>query len=274
MTEGRVTELRLHGLGLTGAIPLELSQLTNLQLLRLEENALSGCIPALLQEIQDNDLNLLRLSLCDESGQFPEHPADRAVLLAFYEATGGGSDWTGDNWGSDEPIGTWQGVITDEEGRVTELRLHGLGLTGIDSPELSQLNNLQSLNLGGNQLTGSIPTELNQLNNLQFLGLHGNQLTGSIPAELGQLTNLGLLILDDNQLTGSIPPELAQLTNLGVLALLDNQLTGSIPPELAQLTNLQWLVLGGNNFSGCIPASLQAVQNNDLDQLELSVCDG
>ena len=52
----------------------------------------------------------------------------RAVLIAFYAATGGGSDWTGDNWGSAEPIGTWQGVTTDEEGRVTDLDLRELGL--------------------------------------------------------------------------------------------------------------------------------------------------
>ena len=35
---------------------------------------------------------------------------DREILIAFYKATGGGSAWTGDNWGSDEPIGTWEGV--------------------------------------------------------------------------------------------------------------------------------------------------------------------
>ena len=40
--------------------------------------------------------------------------------MAFYSAIGGGSDWTGNNWGSDEPIGNWEGVSTNDEGRVTQ----------------------------------------------------------------------------------------------------------------------------------------------------------
>ena len=247
--EGRVIRLELSGLGLTGAIPAELAQLTNLQLLYLGNNNLSGCIPASLQTIQTNDLDRLGLSPCDASGQPPSgHPADRAVLLDFYAATGGGSAWTGDNWGSDEPISTWQGVTLDEEGRVIRLWLFNLGLTG------------------------AIPPELGQLTNLQTLGLFLNQLTGAIPSELGQLSNLEFLALDINQLTGAIPTELGQLTNLQTLGLRRNQLTGAIPPELGQLTNLQELYLGGNNFSGCIPAGLQEIETNDLDQLELSPC--
>ena len=94
---------------------------------------------------------------------------DRAILIAFYKATGGGSAWTGDNWGSDEPIGTWEGVRTNAEGRVTRL------------------------SLSRSQLSGSIPSELGQLTNLTWLDLSESQLSGSIPSELGQLTNLILL---------------------------------------------------------------------------------
>ena len=81
----------------------------------------------------------------EPDGQLPGHPADRAVLLAFYAATGGGSAWTDDNWGSDEPIGTWQGVTTDTEGRVIRLVLSELGLTGSIPTALGQLTNLQTL---------------------------------------------------------------------------------------------------------------------------------
>ena len=88
--------------------------------------------------------------------------SDRDILMIFYRATGGGTDWTGDNWGSDEPIGTWEGVTTNTDGRVTRLRL------------------------GGDGLTGSIPSELGQLTNLQWLILVNNELSGSIPSELGK----------------------------------------------------------------------------------------
>ena len=124
--------------------------------------------------------------------------AERAALVALYEATDG-ANWThNDNWLSDKPLGAWQGVTTDSAGRVT------------------------SLDLGGNQLIGEIPPELGNLTNLTQLHLEVNELSGSIPPELGNLTNLTQLHLEVNELSGSIPPELGNLTNLTSLDLDGN----------------------------------------------------
>ena len=88
---------------------------------------------------------------------------DRAVLIAFYRATGGGSAWTGDHWVSDEPIGTWEGVTTNAEGRVTHLELPSSQLRGSIPAELGLLANLEELVLSSNDLSGSIPSSLGQL---------------------------------------------------------------------------------------------------------------
>ena len=106
---------------------------------------------------------------------------DREALIAIYNATDGDNWANNDSWLSDAPIGEWEGVTTDDNGRVTELSL------------------LQ------NQLSGKIPPELGKLANLTALFLHGNQLSGKIPPELGKLANLTALFLQDNDLSGCVP---------------------------------------------------------------------
>ena len=86
--------------------------------------------------------------------------ADRAVLVALYEVTGGAKWKNNTNWLSAAPLDEWKGVTTDEEGRVLRLDLHW------------------------NKLTGSIPAELAQLKNLTRLSLHGNKLTGCDPGRV------------------------------------------------------------------------------------------
>ena len=89
---------------------------------------------------------------------------ERGALVALHEATNGDNWTSNDNWLSDEPLGSWFGVTTDESGRVVELRLPDNGLRG-QVPDLSALNHLRELHLGLNQLSGSIP-DLGDLTNL------------------------------------------------------------------------------------------------------------
>ena len=223
---------------------------------------------------------------------------DRAVLITLYEATGGANWDENTNWLiSTYSLDQWDGVYTDDEGRVTGLDLDWNRLTGPIPEALGNLNNLKSLSLRGNQLTGTIPEALGQLDSLQMLDLSNNQLAGPISeALLGQLKNLRTLDLSDNQLTGPIPEALGNLNNLKSLSLRGNQLTGTIPEALgqldslynlrlsqneltgptpsalSQLDNLNTLSLRGNQLTGCIPLALYAIPNNDLHRLGLYSC--
>ncbi|NDY94376.1 DUF11 domain-containing protein, partial [Wenzhouxiangella sp. C33] len=267
---GSVTGISLNANGLAGVIPAELSQLTDLQLLRLDSNQLSGPIPAELSQL--TDLQLLRLGRNQLSGPIP---VELSQLTNLRELRLVGNQLSGPVPAELSQLANLEfldlqsnelsGPIPAELSQLTNLRrlwLSNNPLSGPIPPELAELDNLGSLNLNRLQLTGTIPVELSQLTNLRLLYLFGNQLTGPIPAELSQLTNLQRLWLEDNQLTGPIPAELSQLTNLQWLWLSNNQLGGPIPPELGELTNATQIDLERNNLSGPVPMELGNLDTN------------
>ena len=168
---GHVSRIVLDDNSLSGSIPAELGNLTNLTSLYLNFNSLTGSIPSEL----GNLTNLVFLSLNNNSlsGSIP------AEL----------------------------GNLT----KVTVLYLNNNSLTGSIPSELGNLTNLTDLSLNFNSLTGSIPAELGNLTNLTYLSLDNNSLTGSIPSELGNLTNLTGLSIGDNFLTGPLPQWLSDM---------------------------------------------------------------
>ena len=183
----------------------------------------------------------------------PPTTGDRAVLEAFYDATGG-AGWTADtNWKTSVPLGNWYGVTTDSSGRVTELELPENGLSGSIPAELGSLANLRRLSLYSNDLTGPIPRALGRLENLRALYLSGNELTGGIPVELGRLDLLGLGLSWNDLSVGPIPTWLGNLTNLRWLYLSGSGLTGSISGALGRLANLRHLYINRNALTGPIP---------------------
>ena len=156
-----------------------------------------------------------------ETAAAPMPNPDRDALVALYHATDGPNWKRNSNWLSDAPLGLWNLVHTDRNGRVTVLAL------------------------AQNQLRGEIPPELRDLTQLLVLLLYGNQLHGEIPPELGNLANLAVLDLRDNQLTGEIPRELGGLSSLqDVMLGGSNQLTGCIPESLGRVTTNDFDELG------------------------------
>ena len=244
---------------LSGAIPPELGELTNLEHLYLDSNELSGAIPPELGEL--TNLEHLYLDSNELSGAIPPELGELTNLEHLY-------------LDSNE----LSGAIPPELGglgNLERLYLDSNELSGAIPPELGGLANLQRLYLGNNKLSGAIPPELGELTNLERLYLGDNKsrypafggLSGEIPPELGELTNLERLYLDSNELSGEIPPELGGLANLQRLYLGGNELSGAIPPELGELTNLERLDLGGNELSGVILPELGGLAN--LERLYL-----
>ena len=182
---------------LTGEIPTELGNLSNLQWLYLGGNLLTGCVPDGLRDVPNNDIVSLGLPFCSEQacvsgGAVVDATntglvSDCGILLAARDTLAGTAAL---NWSADTPIADWTGVALGEtSGRVTEILLVGMGLDGKIPKQLGSLANLQSLDLSDNKLTGTIPTELGSLANLQELYLGGNLLTGCVPDGLRDVPN-------------------------------------------------------------------------------------
>ena len=293
--------------GLTGRIPPGLTNLAELQKLKLRGNKLTGTIPASIGRMQQ--LSYLDLSANELTGPVPPELGHLPHLYGLYLQNNALTGTIPRELGSLQYLNVlslgsnrlhgpiplelttlqrlWylrldgndlSGPIPSELARLTnllELSLSSNELSGPIPPELARLTKLRRLSLGSWQLTGEIPTELGNLTNLVGLSIQGHDLSGPIPKELGNLTQLGSLDLGsghsggyDRGLSGPIPPELANLTKLHSLSLRSNSLTGSIPPWLATFTRLSSLGLGGNNFTGAIPPELGGLEN--LRSLDLA----
>ena len=209
--------------------------------------------------------------------------ADRAALVAFYEATDGPNWANNDNWLTDAPLNDWHGVSTDGSGRVVALALGGRrddeagswiphGLKGRIPAAIGALSSLRRLELRVNALTGPLPPEIGSLPNLTHLDLWSNDLTGPIPPEIGRLANLTYLGLASNALSGSLPPEIGDLSRLTRLDLYRNALSGAVPHEIGNLSRLEFLTLRRNALTGPLPRSFLGLAQ--LDRLDLSRNEG
>ena len=163
---GRVTTLALSDNQLTGSIPGELGNLSNLESLYLSFNQLNA-IPAQLGNLS----NLERLSL--SFNQLSAIPAQLGNLSNLRSLSVSSNQLSGS-------IPAQLGNLSNLE----SLSLTGNQLSGAIPGELGNLSSLESLDLSDNQLTGSIPGELGNLSNLESLYLSFNQLSGCIPEGL------------------------------------------------------------------------------------------
>ena len=218
--DGRVSVLDLGFNRLSGKLPPDIGDLSELERFMIRWNDVSGPIPDEIGRL--SGLTELDFSRSDLTGSIPARIGDLS--------------------------------------RLRILRLSSVRMTGPIPASLGNLADLVELHLfqtgRGEEpgLTGSIPGELGRLVKLTYLDLGENSLTGPIPPELGNLGRLWSLSLRDNELSGGIPPALGKLTGLGRLHLSQNpQLKGELPRELTALRSLDEFIAGETGI--CAPAN-------------------
>jgi LRR receptor-like serine/threonine-protein kinase FLS2 len=258
---------------MAGAIPREIGNLQNLEVIRVGVNNLTGPIPfeifniSTIREIS-MPINKLTGHLPSSVGFFLQN------LQRLYLA-------------GNKLSGTIPSSISNAS-QLTELDLSDNLFSGLIPKSLSNLWLLEWLNLAGNNLTiDSSTPELNifsSLSNLaylrvldlsnnllndilsssignlstslQYLHINNCNIKGIIPIDMGNLSNLITLSLWTNELVGSIPATVGRLRKLQALNLYDNRLEGPIPYELCHLESLYKMFFNGNEIYGPIPACL------------------
>ncbi|KAE8728624.1 putative LRR receptor-like serine/threonine-protein kinase [Hibiscus syriacus] len=252
-----LTELDLSGSNITGPISMIMS--TNLQILNLSSNGITGELPLLtgscvVLHLLNNKLegNLTRMSKWGNieyldlsqnrlTGSIPELTPQFLRLNHF-------------NLSHNSLTSSLPKVIL----QYPNLRVLDLGFNQLDGPFLNDLLNLdtlEELHLGSNLFTGAIKFSPLSESNLHVLDLSHNRLNGYFPNQFGSLSGLQVLNLAGNNITGSLPTSLADMKSLSSLDISHNNLTGSLPNKVPN--GLKGFNVSYNDLSGVVPETLR-----------------
>lgn len=154
------------------------------------------------------------------------------------------------------------GVTCNDAFRVVSLNISFVHLSGTISPEIGNLDKLESLTLAADNLTGQLPPEIAGLTSLKHLNLSNNVLSGEFPGDaIGAMSELEVIDVYNNNFTGPLPLEVVQLKKLRQLSFGGNYFSGEIPEMYSEMESLNVLELNGNSLYGRIPASLSRLSN-------------
>jgi len=249
----RVVDIELVNRGVSGALPEQLTDLTELRRFVINGATINTTFPAWFSQF--SKLTFLALPACGLKGELPEEAYDMVNLTRF------------DLWENLE-LG---GSISSKIGQLVNLEVldwRTCAFTGSIPAEIGNLTNLNAIYLLNNQFSGSIPFSIGNLEKLTTLILMNNRLDGSIPSSIGNLKKLEVFDVNENRLTGSLPKELGDCPLLWDLRGMNNQFEGEIPAEIGALPNLMIFTMNGNKLTGTIPETF--ANNAELVHLLLS----
>ncbi|XP_022887183.1 receptor-like kinase TMK4 [Olea europaea var. sylvestris] len=243
-TKSFVTSINLISKSLSGTLPSELNQLSQLKSISLQRNSLSGTLPSFSNMSSLEEIHL-------DSNNFDSIPSNFLMGLTNLQYF---------TLNDNKNLRPWEiPVHLTDSTKLVWFYASNASLTGVIPDFFSAFSNFQSLRLSYNNLTGSLPASFGG-SDIQNLWLNDQNLglSGTIDV-LSSMTQLSQVWLHDNAFTGRIP-DLSKCTNLFDLQLRENQFTGVVPASLVSLPKLVNITLQNNNFQGPIPKFREGVQ--------------
>jgi Leucine-rich repeat (LRR) protein len=264
---GEVVKINLENNGLTGTPSRSIYNITSLEALNFQQNAVLFSFNGIAKATNLRSLDLSSTNLDSVSG------VGQSSSLSELRLTD--NDLTG--------------PFPPEILQLSNLRQLFLNFNAIEGPlpiEISLMNNLEDLFLLNNRFSGQLPASIGSLSSLKRLALSDNNFEGSIPPELNNLLSLELFAIQRENgkgnndidaiigtsadagrgLTGPLI-SFDRLSNLKQLYLSRNSLTGSIPQNFLDSNQEKSSIevdLAMNRLTGAIPASLARFENMSL----------
>uniref|UniRef100_A0A7N0USB0 Protein kinase domain-containing protein n=1 Tax=Kalanchoe fedtschenkoi TaxID=63787 RepID=A0A7N0USB0_KALFE len=276
---GRVTELSLDGLNLSGKIGRGLQKLQALKVLSLSHNKFAGVLSADMAPA--SSLETLNLSKNGFSGRVPASFVDMNTLkfldLSRNSLTGEVPDAL---FSRCEALRQINLSGNELEGSLPNSIFHCTSLNSLNlannhfsnaidfSNGVWRLQRLRTLDLSNNMFSGLVPKGMSALHNLKELKLKGNHFSGLIPQDIGNCIHLQTLDLSKNQFTGEIPGSVQGLSSLSYFDLSSNLMAGEFPQWLSKLVSIQHLDFSSNQLSGALPETMAAL--GSLEVLNLA----
>ncbi|XP_059445160.1 probably inactive leucine-rich repeat receptor-like protein kinase At3g28040 isoform X1 [Corylus avellana] len=276
---GRVSDVSLDGLGLTGKIGRGLEKLQQLKVLSLSRNNFSGTISPLLS--LSSGLRRLNLSHNSFSGSIPislvNMSSCRFLDLSENSFSGPLPDTLFQDCFSFRYLSLARNML---EGKIPSTLsrcslLNNLNLSNnrfSGDPDFAagiwSLTRLRALDLSNNALSGSVPVGISAVHNLKELRLQGNHFSGTLPADAGLCPHLRRLDFGDNDFAGGLPDSLRLLNSLTFFRVSNNMLTGDFPAWIGNMSSLEYIDFSSNGFTGSLSPSIGDLKS--LHYLSLS----
>ncbi|KAF8019664.1 hypothetical protein BT93_G0374 [Corymbia citriodora subsp. variegata] len=275
----------LSNIMFAGGVPSMICNASNLEVLNMSDNSLSGIIPNCLTS-SNTSLSVLNLCMNYFQGELPEILGGNSSLRTL--------DFSRNRLESPVPqslsncqmlevldlsyntivdtFPSWLGRLPKPQVLVLKLnKFHG----SVQSPDAKDsFPKLQILDLSSNHFSGHVSSEFIECSRAmmavdanqsspQYVGddLYKDSVTVTIKGSEIVLEKIIMTFttidLSNNNFQMEIPDAIGKLISLRGLNLSGNNITGHIPKLIGNLANLEWLDLSTNSLSGTIPGELK-----------------